>query len=85
MAQETFEALERAGWSAKAGAYDDLFATITDQAIAPMLDSFGVLVNKRLLDVACGTGHIAGTAASRGAVSEGIDFATARAANVSIC
>jgi ubiquinone/menaquinone biosynthesis C-methylase UbiE len=76
MTQETFETLERAGWSAKAGAYDDMFATITDQAIAHMLDSLGALANKRLLDVACGTGHIAGTAAGRGAHSEGIDFAT---------
>lgn len=76
MTQDTFETLERAGWSAKAGAYDDLFATITDQAIAPMLDSFGALSNKRLLDVACGTGHIAGSASGRGARSEGIDFAT---------
>ena len=63
---------------ARAAAYDDLFATITDQAIAPILDSFGDIADKRLLDVACGTGHIAGVAAERGAKSEGIDFASTR-------
>jgi SAM-dependent methyltransferase len=75
MAEQTFRALEQAGWTAKASAYDELFARITDQAIAPVLDSFGNVANKRLLDVACGTGHIAGAAASRGAKSEGMDFA----------
>lgn len=76
MAQQSFQALEQAGWIAKAGAYDELFATITDQAIAPILDSFGPIADRRLLDVACGTGHIAGVAAGRGAKSEGIDFAS---------
>jgi ubiquinone/menaquinone biosynthesis C-methylase UbiE len=76
MNSDSFKALEHAGWVEKAGAYDDLFATITDQAIGPILDTFGALANKRLLDVACGTGHIAGLAASRGAASEGIDFAS---------
>jgi SAM-dependent methyltransferase len=76
MAKLSFQALEQAGWIAKAGDYDGLFATITDQAIDRILDSFGPLEGKRLLDVACGTGHIAGVAASRGARSEGIDFAT---------
>lgn len=76
MAEQSFQALEQAGRVAKASAYDELFATITDQAIAPILDSFGAIANKRVLDVACGTGHIAGVAADRGAKSEGIDFAS---------
>jgi SAM-dependent methyltransferase len=76
MAEQSFQALEQAGWVAKAGAYDELFATITDQAIDPILDSFGTIADKRVLDVACGTGHIAGVAADRGAKSEGIDFAS---------
>jgi SAM-dependent methyltransferase len=74
---KTFKELERAGWVAKACAYDDWFATITDQAIKPILDSFGDLAQRRLLDVATGTGHIAGAAAARGADSQGIDFAAA--------
>jgi len=76
MAEQSFQALEQAGWVAKAGAYDELFATITDQAIDPILDTFGSIAGKCLLDVACGTGHIAGVAAERGAQSEGIDFAS---------
>lgn len=76
MPTDSFKALEHAGWVEKANSYDESFATITDQAIAPILDTFGALANKRLLDVACGTGHIAGIAAGRGANSEGIDFAS---------
>ena len=76
MAEQSFQALEQAGWVAKASAYDELFAMITDQAIAPILDSFGAIAKKRLLDVECGTGHIAGVAAERGAKCEGLDFAS---------
>lgn len=76
MAEQSFQALEQTGWVAKAAAYDELFATITDQAIDPVLNTFGAIAGKRILDVACGTGHIAGVAAGRGAKSEGIDFAS---------
>jgi SAM-dependent methyltransferase len=75
MSTETFQSLEHAGWQAKANNYDELFAAITNQAIVPILSTFGDLSKKRLLDVACGTGHIAGQAGERGALSEGIDFA----------
>jgi ubiquinone/menaquinone biosynthesis C-methylase UbiE len=75
MSQNSFQQLEHAGWLAKAQAYDALFGTITDQAIDPILDSFGALEQKHLLDVACGTGHLSGAAAGRGAKSEGVDFA----------
>lgn len=72
----SFKELELAGWQAKAEAYDGLLATITDQAIGPILESFGGLNHKRLLDVACGTGHLSGTAFNLGAMCEGIDFAS---------
>jgi ubiquinone/menaquinone biosynthesis C-methylase UbiE len=75
MTPQTFTALEHAGWLARAAAYDGSFALVTNQAIAPILDSFGALKGKRLLDVACGTGHLAAAAAQRGAVAEGLDFA----------
>jgi len=75
MNQPTFRDLEQAGWIAKADAYDDFFAKITKQAIDAILDALGDLQGKRLLDVACGTGHLAGAAAARGAEAEGIDFA----------
>jgi SAM-dependent methyltransferase len=75
MSTQSFHSLEHAGWQAKADNYDELFAAITNQAIVPILSTFGDLYQKRLLDVACGTGHIAGQAGERGALSEGIDFA----------
>lgn len=77
MEKNTFQALEHAGWHAKAHAYDGLLASITDQAIPFILKSFGDPAKKRLLDVACGTGHLAGIAYRDGAISEGVDFASA--------
>lgn len=77
MEKKTFQELEHAGWLTKAHAYDELFATITNQAIPYILSSFGDLTHKRLLDVACGTGHLAGASTHKGAISEGVDFASA--------
>lgn len=75
MSRPTFRDLEQAAWIAKTDAYDDFFAKITKQAVDPILDALGELEGRRLLDVACGTGHLAGAAAARGAQAEGIDFA----------
>lgn len=74
-AGETFKDLERAGWTARATAYDGLFGRITEAAISPTLDALEPLNGRDLLDVSCGTGHIAGVAARRGARAAGIDFA----------
>ncbi len=83
MAEKTFKDLEHAGWREKASAYDDIFAQITRQAIDPLLDGLGDLAGKRLLDVACGTGHLAAAGASRGADVEGVDFADTMLAKAS--
>jgi len=48
---------------------------VTTQVIAPVLSNLGSLTGRRLLDVACGTGHLVAAAARRGASPEGIDFA----------
>jgi SAM-dependent methyltransferase len=74
---KTFKELEHGGWMEKAVAYDSFFALVTNQAIDAILDSFGTLRGKRLLDLGCGTGHLAAAAAKRGAEAEGIDFASA--------
>jgi ubiquinone/menaquinone biosynthesis C-methylase UbiE len=66
MTEKTFKELEHAGWQEKASAYDDIFANITRQAIGPLLDSLGDLTGKRLLEVACGTGHLAGKKGKKG-------------------
>jgi 2-polyprenyl-3-methyl-5-hydroxy-6-metoxy-1,4-benzoquinol methylase len=71
----TFHRIEQVAWSERAEYYDRLFSSISSQAIAPILDSFGMLKGRRHLDVACGIGHLVGAAARRGAISEGIDFA----------
>ncbi|MEO8159217.1 MAG: methyltransferase domain-containing protein [Betaproteobacteria bacterium] len=75
MSNKTFRELEHQGWLAKAAVYRDIFGKITEQAIDPILDTFGDLSGRRLLDVACGTGELTVAAAERGASSEGIDFA----------
>ena len=49
---------------------------MTRQAIEPILDALGgPFDGRRLLDICAGTGHLAGAAAARGAVAEGVDFA----------
>lgn len=75
MLNRTFHEIEHEAWSQRASFYDDLFAGISAQAIAPILDSLGDLECKPHLDVACGTGHLVGAASKRGAFSTGIDFA----------
>jgi ubiquinone/menaquinone biosynthesis C-methylase UbiE len=75
MLNRDFHELEHETWSQKASSYDRLFADVSGQAIAPLLDSLGNLDSKRLVDVACGTGHLVGDAMRRGIVSEGVDFA----------
>jgi SAM-dependent methyltransferase len=72
----TFEELERTAWIAKAATYDGSLTRVTNQAIDPILDSFGPVAGRRLLDIACGPGHLAGAATRRGAIAEGIDFAS---------
>lgn len=71
----SFAALEHAGWQARAARYDEFTGTLTNQAIAALLDAVAVRSGARLLDVACGTGTLAAAAGDRGADATGIDFA----------
>jgi ubiquinone/menaquinone biosynthesis C-methylase UbiE len=73
--EKSFHEIEHEAWVERAARYDDLFSHVTTQAIGPILRSLGPMAGKRHLDVACGTGHLVGAAAARGAHSEGIDFA----------
>jgi SAM-dependent methyltransferase len=75
MSEKTFRDLEHQGWLTKADAYREIFGKITEQAITPILETFGDLARKRFLDVACGTGELAAAAARRGAAAEALDFA----------
>jgi ubiquinone/menaquinone biosynthesis C-methylase UbiE len=67
--------LEHAGWVARAPRYRELFGTITWQAIEPVLAALGALDQVDFLDIASGTGELAGAAARRGARAHGIDYA----------
>lgn len=75
MLNRDFHELEHETWSAKASIYDSVFADVSSQAIDPLLDRLGNLRSKRLVDVACGTGHLVAAARQRGADCEGVDFA----------
>jgi SAM-dependent methyltransferase len=72
-----FKALERDGWQARAGTYDERAGRLTQVAIARMLDRLDLARGARLLDVCCGPGYAAGAAAARGARATGIDIAPA--------
>lgn len=75
-----FDAFEAAGWARAAAAYQRFFAPITRRLVAPILDGAGVGPATRLLDVACGPGHLAAVAGARGALAIGVDVAGAMVA-----
>ncbi|MDA0822860.1 MAG: class I SAM-dependent methyltransferase [Proteobacteria bacterium] len=74
MSQKTFKELEHDGWTERAQSYD-FITPVTNQAINPILSGFAAIKGQRLLEVACGPGHLSGEAARRGAVVEAVDFA----------
>ena len=74
---DTFNTFEAAGWEEKASAYEGAFASLTGQAIEPLLDAASVGAGTRVLDVATGPGHVAGHASRRGAMAVGVDIAHA--------
>jgi ubiquinone/menaquinone biosynthesis C-methylase UbiE len=75
-----FRDLEKSGWENAVADYDDAFTRLTAQSIAPLLDALQVRLDTRLLDVACGPGHVAQAAAARGARVLGVDFSEAMVA-----
>jgi len=77
---DAFRQFERAAHSDKAESYADLFAVVTDRAINPLLDAARVSNGTRLVDVACGPGHLSRAAAARGARVIGTDLAPAMVA-----
>ncbi len=77
---EAVRAFEHAGWQRAAARYTDTFAHATAPFIAPLLAAAGVSAGQRVLDVACGPGHLAAAAAARGAAARGLDFSAAMVA-----
>jgi len=79
LTNKTFKDLEHDGWMERAESYD-LITPVTDQAIEPLLATFGELRGQTLLEVASGPGHLAAQAADAGANVTGIDFAASMVA-----
>ena len=70
-----FDAFERAGWSSgRSALYHAGLGAITARPVETLLDLAGVGAGSVVLDVACGPGYAAGTAASRGAAATGVDL-----------
>ena len=75
--RDAFRKFERDAHDRIAGSYNELFAAVTDDAIAPLLDAVQPIADRRLLDVAAGPGRLTRAAADRGAVPTGCDLAPA--------
>ena len=71
---EAFRTFERHVHDRIAESYADFLAPITSHAIGPLLDVAGAHEGSRVLDVACGPGHLAGEAAARRATVVAVDL-----------
>lgn len=74
MDAEAFRQFERDTHDRLAATYGDFFADVTRAMIAPLLDAARVTRGSRVLDVACGPGHLAAAAAARGARASAVDL-----------
>src|SRR5512133_1627306 len=70
-----YKSFEAEGWTRKAKTYDRLTGRVTARLVVPLLEAAGVQSGTRVLDVACGPGHIAAAAAAKGAEPVGLDAA----------
>jgi SAM-dependent methyltransferase len=70
-----FKQFEREGYSRVAEGYDQATAKVTAQVNEAILDAVGTTRGTRVLDVACGPGWLSASAAQRGAIVTGVDFA----------
>jgi len=74
---DAIRAFEYAGWERAASHYNDAFADATMRFLPALLNAAAVATDKRVLDVACGTGFATAAAAVRGAKVQGLDFSPA--------
>ena len=75
MTFHAFHNAERTGWHDRAPSYDAATGLATMQIVPAMLDALRLRSGGRLLDLACGTGYVAGAAAALDVQATGIDFA----------
>lgn len=71
---EAVREFERSGWNRAASSYETSFATASRQFVPALLDAACVSHGVDVLDVCCGPGIVAGSAAERGARVAGLDF-----------
>jgi ubiquinone/menaquinone biosynthesis C-methylase UbiE len=74
---EAVRAFEYAGWQQAAAQYDATFAQATAGFAEALLDAAAITAGMPVLDLCCGTGIVAATAARRGAQASGFDFSPA--------
>ena len=72
----TFRDFEHERWQEAVETYAGCWAGLTRQTVPTLLDALRVTPATRLLDVSCGTGHVAAAAASAGASVVGVDFSS---------
>lgn len=79
MEYTAFADAERHGWSedARAAAYVDLFAPVSDQLIPSLISAIEPHQGKTVLDLCCGHGNVAGALVNTGAAVTGLDFSPA--------
>jgi SAM-dependent methyltransferase len=68
---------ELSGWERAAAAYAQTFESATRLYADALLDAVRLEPGVKLLDIACGTGHLSQLASERGAVVVGADFSAA--------
>lgn len=73
---KAYRDFEQAGWAQPevCQTYHDFFADLTTQSVEGLLNVAQVSSRSIVLDVACGSGYVAGVAATRGAQVTGVDF-----------
>ena len=74
---EAVRAFEHAGWQRAASTYGNSFAHATEPYMVALLEAAEISRGQRVLDVACGPGHLAAIATARGAFAQGLDFSAA--------
>ena len=73
-AEESFHDFEHGRWESAVDVYHQCWETLTHQSVKALLGELKTFPGSRLLDLATGTGTVAGSAFSRGLEVIGVDF-----------
>lgn len=78
---KTFAEFEHAGWQTVADVYHDFFGSLTQQAIAPLLEALELKAACSVLDIATGPGYVARELALQGMNVTALDFSSVMVGN----